>query len=189
VSHSESENPVIPAPTPKPHRPRSNLDWWPNQPNLQVLRQHSSRSNPLGEDFNYAAAFKTLDLDALKQDVLDVMTTSQDWWPADYGHYGGLFIRMAWHAAGTYRIADGRPNQVVDVVGGAVGPVGHRPQHGQALGRDVHPVAAQEPFVVVRRALRHAITLTPMLEQVQIRLDTSFRGERRDSGPDAKQPP
>ena len=107
-SGSESENPVIPAPTAKPHRPRSNLDWWPNQPNLAVLRQHSPRSNPMDEGFSYAEEFKTLDLDALKQDVFDVMTTSQDWWPADYGHYGPLFIRMTWHAAGTYRIADGR---------------------------------------------------------------------------------
>ena len=107
-SGSESENPVIPAPTPKPHRPRSNQDWWPNQPNLSVLRQHSTRSNPMDEGFSYAEEFKTLDLDALKQDIFDVMTTSQDWWPADYGHYGPLFIRMTWHAAGTYRIADGR---------------------------------------------------------------------------------
>jgi catalase-peroxidase len=105
---SESENPVIPSPTPTPTRPRTNQDWWPNQLNLQVLHQHSSRSNPMGEDFNYAAEFKTLDLDALKRDVMAVMTTSQDWWPADYGHYGPLFIRMSWHAAGTYRIADGR---------------------------------------------------------------------------------
>jgi len=105
---SESENPVISSPTPAPTRPRTNQDWWPNQLNLQVLRQHSSRSNPMGEDFDYAAEFKTLDLDALKRDVIDVMTTSQDWWPADYGHYGPLFIRMSWHAAGTYRIADGR---------------------------------------------------------------------------------
>jgi catalase-peroxidase len=86
----------------------SNQDWWPNQLNLQVLRQASPRSNPMGEDFNYAEDFKTLDLDALKQDIFEVMTTSQDWWPADYGHYGPLLIRMAWHAAGTYRIADGR---------------------------------------------------------------------------------
>ncbi|MDQ1370022.1 MAG: catalase-peroxidase [Acidimicrobiaceae bacterium] len=107
-SGSESENPVIPAPTPKGTRPRSNQDWWPNQLNLQVLHQHSPLSNPMGEDFNYAEEFKTVDLDALKQDVIEVMTTSQDWWPADYGHYGPLFIRMAWHAAGTYRIADGR---------------------------------------------------------------------------------
>jgi catalase-peroxidase len=105
---SESENPAIPPPTPKPHRPRTNQDWWPNQLNLQVLQQHSSRSNPLGEDFSYAEEFKTLDVEALKRDVFEVLTSSQDWWPADFGHYGGLFIRMSWHAAGTYRIADGR---------------------------------------------------------------------------------
>jgi catalase-peroxidase len=105
---SESENPVIPAPTSKPTGPKSNRDWWPNQPDLQVLQQHSPLSNPMGEDFNYAEEFKTLDLDALKRDIFEVMTTSQGWWPADYGHYGGLFIRMSWHAAGTYRIADGR---------------------------------------------------------------------------------
>ena len=106
---SESENPVIASPEPKPAlRPRTNQDWWPNQPNLQVLHQHSAKSNPRGEDFSYAEAFKTLDVEALKRDVFEVMTTSQDWWPADFGHYGGLFIRMSWHAAGTYRIADGR---------------------------------------------------------------------------------
>jgi catalase-peroxidase len=105
---SESENPAIPSPTPKPGRPRSNRDWWPNQLDLQVLHQHSPRANPLGEDFNYAEEFKTLDVDALRRDVIEVMTTSQEWWPADYGHYGPLFIRMTWHAAGTYRIADGR---------------------------------------------------------------------------------
>jgi catalase-peroxidase len=105
---SESENPVIPSPTPTPTRPRTNRDWWPNQLDLQVLHQHSSRSNPMGEDFNYAEELKTLDLDGLKRDIFEVMTTSQDWWPADYGHYGPLFIRMTWHAAGTYRIADGR---------------------------------------------------------------------------------
>ena len=107
-SVSESENPAIPSPTVKHTRPRTNRDWWPNQLDLQVLHQHSPRSNPLGADFDYAEEFKTLDIDALKQDIFQVMTTSQDWWPADYGHYGGLFIRMAWHAAGTYRIADGR---------------------------------------------------------------------------------
>ena len=89
-------------------QPRSNQDWWPNQLNLRVLHRHSSLSNPMGEDFNYAEAFKTLDLDALRRDVFEVMTASQDWWPADYGHYGPLLIRMAWHAAGTYRITDGR---------------------------------------------------------------------------------
>ncbi len=86
----------------------SNQDWWPNQLNLKVLRQNSPLSDPMAKDFNYAEAFKTLDLDALKKDIEQVMTTSQDWWPADYGHYGPLFIRMAWHAAGTYRITDGR---------------------------------------------------------------------------------
>ncbi|WP_414654882.1 catalase/peroxidase HPI [Intrasporangium sp.] len=105
---SESENPVIEAPTPKARRPRTNQDWWPNQLNLQVLHQHAPDSNPLDEDFDYREAFKRLDVEALKQDVFDVMTTSQDWWPADYGHYGPLFIRMSWHAAGTYRIEDGR---------------------------------------------------------------------------------
>jgi catalase-peroxidase len=86
----------------------SNQDWWPNQLNLKILHQHSPLSNPIGKDFNYAEEFKTLDLDALKRDIFAVMTRSQDWWPADYGHYGPLFIRMAWHGAGTYRIADGR---------------------------------------------------------------------------------
>jgi len=105
---SESENPVLPSPTPKPSRPRTNQDWWPNQLNLQVLHQHSPRANPMGEDYDYAEEFKTLDVEALKRDVFEVMTTSQDWWPADYGHYGPLFIRMSWHAAGTYRIEDGR---------------------------------------------------------------------------------
>jgi catalase-peroxidase len=87
---------------------RSNRDWWPNQLNLRILSQHSAKSNPMGEAFNYAEEFKKLDLEALKQDIFKVMTTSQDWWPADWGHYGPLFIRMAWHAAGTYRTADGR---------------------------------------------------------------------------------
>ena len=87
---------------------KSNRDWWPNQLNLAVLHQHSQLSNPMGEDFDYAAEFKTLDLEAVKRDIIEVLTTSQDWWPADYGHYGPLMIRMAWHSAGTYRIADGR---------------------------------------------------------------------------------
>lgn len=85
-----------------------NNDWWPNQLKLNVLRQHSSLSNPMGETFNYAEAFKSLDLAAVKKDLFDLMTDSKDWWPADYGHYGPFFIRMAWHSAGTYRIADGR---------------------------------------------------------------------------------
>jgi catalase-peroxidase len=108
-SVSESENPAIPSPTPKPsRRPQTNQDWWPNQLNLQVLHQHSPRSNPMGEEFDYPAEFQTLDVEALKADIFALMTTSQDWWPADYGHYGPLFIRMSWHSAGTYRIADGR---------------------------------------------------------------------------------
>jgi len=86
----------------------SNRDWWPNQLKLNILRQHSSLSNPMGEKFNYAEEFKTLDLEAVKKDLADLMTNSQDWWPADYGHYGPFMIRMAWHSAGTYRIADGR---------------------------------------------------------------------------------
>jgi catalase-peroxidase len=105
---SESENPAIPSPTPKQTRPRTNKDWWPNQLDLSMLDQHSPQSNPLGGDFNYAEAFKTLDVEALKRDLFEAMTTSQDWFPADYGHYGPFFIRMTWHAAGTYRIADGR---------------------------------------------------------------------------------
>ena len=87
---------------------RSNRDWWPNQLNLRVLHQHSERSNPMGKSFNYVEEFKKVNLEELKQDVFQLMTTSQDWWPADYGHYGPFFIRMAWHAAGTYRTGDGR---------------------------------------------------------------------------------
>ena len=86
----------------------TNRDWWPNQLDLSILRAHSPLSDPMGKDFNYAEEVKTLDFEALKRDLIQLMTTSQDWWPADYGHYGPFFIRMAWHAAGTYRIADGR---------------------------------------------------------------------------------
>ena len=85
-----------------------NQDWWPNQLRLELLHQHSEKSDPMGDDFNYAKEFKRLDYKALKKDLVKLMTNSQDWWPADFGHYGPLFIRMAWHAAGTYRIQDGR---------------------------------------------------------------------------------
>ncbi|MGX9791863.1 catalase/peroxidase HPI [Mycobacterium sp. MMS18-G62] len=108
ASKSESENPAIASPKPKAHAPRTNRDWWPDQVDVSTLYPHSPQSNPLGEDFDYAEAFKKLDVEALKSDVLSVITTSQDWWPADYGSYAGLFIRMSWHAAGTYRIHDGR---------------------------------------------------------------------------------
>ncbi len=105
---SESENPAIDAPTPKAHRPRTNQDWWPDQIDLKVLHANSEKSNPLGGSFDYAQAFAGLDVEALKADIVQVMRTSQDWWPADFGHYGPLFIRMSWHSAGTYRIEDGR---------------------------------------------------------------------------------
>ncbi|HZQ85802.1 MAG TPA: catalase/peroxidase HPI [Acidimicrobiales bacterium] len=103
ADNSESENPALPY----PESLRTNKDWWPNQLNLQVLH-HSPQADPMGEGLDYAEEFKTLDLEAVKRDIIDVMTTSQEWWPADYGHYGPLFIRMTWHAAGTYRVTDGR---------------------------------------------------------------------------------
>ncbi|MEA5445693.1 catalase/peroxidase HPI [Gammaproteobacteria bacterium AB-CW1] len=116
------------AQTTKRGKGTTNIDWWPNQLNLSILHQHTAESNPLGERFNYREEFKKLDYEALKKDLKDLMTQSQDWWPADYGHYGGLFIRMSWHAAGTYRSGDGRG-------GGATGnqrfaPINSWPDNG-----------------------------------------------------------
>ncbi|WP_432479874.1 catalase/peroxidase HPI [Nocardioides sp. GXQ0305] len=105
---SESENPAIDAPTPSTPRPRTNKDWWPNQLDLSVLHPHHPATNPLGTGFSYREEFAKLDVEALKRDLVEVLTTPQDWWPADFGHYGGLMIRMSWHAAGTYRVHDGR---------------------------------------------------------------------------------
>ncbi|OZF07600.1 catalase/peroxidase HPI [Rhodococcus sp. 15-1154-1] len=107
-STSESENPVIESPKPKSGAPLTNKDWWPNQIDLSILHAHTSKSTPLGEKFDYKAEFAKLDVDELKADVTAVLTDSKDWWPADYGNYGGLFIRLSWHAAGTYRVFDGR---------------------------------------------------------------------------------
>jgi catalase-peroxidase len=108
-STSESENPAISSPKPATdQRPRTNRDWWPNQVDLSVLNRPAKSSDPLGEDFDYKTEFAKLDVEAVKRDLVELMHTSQGWWPADWGHYGPLFIRMSWHAAGTYRIADGR---------------------------------------------------------------------------------
>jgi catalase-peroxidase len=107
-SGSESENPGMPSPQPQAHRPHNNSDWWPNRLDISILDSGSPKRNPLDPDFSYREEFKKLDVDALKQDLVELMTSSQDWWPADFGHYGGLFIRMSWHAAGTYRLEDGR---------------------------------------------------------------------------------
>ncbi|WP_167476910.1 catalase/peroxidase HPI [Nocardia arthritidis] len=105
---AESGCPVVSGRLKYPAEGGGNRDWWPNQINLKILQKNPAVANPMGEDFDYAAEFETLDLAAVKQDIIEVMTTSQDWWPADFGHYGPFFIRMAWHAAGTYRINDGR---------------------------------------------------------------------------------
>jgi len=109
VQGSESENPAIDSPTPQTGgRPHTIQDWWPNQLDLSVLHANGPQASPLGPDFSYAKAFEKLDLAELRRDIVEVLNTSQGWWPADFGHYGGLFIRMSWHAAGTYRISDGR---------------------------------------------------------------------------------
>src|SRR5712672_111150 len=111
VPEAKEKNTATESKCPMGHGPRkshANVDWWPNQVNLKVLHQHTPQSNPMGAAFDYAKEFKSLDLNAVIKDLHALMTDSQDWWPADFGHYGGLFIRMAWHSAGTYRIGDGR---------------------------------------------------------------------------------
>lgn len=112
ANFAATEEEVVTAPVtregPVQGQPKSNLFWWPDQLDLRPLRQHSPKSNPMGDEFDYAEAFKTLDLKAVKNDIEVLLKTSQDWWPADFGHYGPFMIRMAWHSAGTYRIGDGR---------------------------------------------------------------------------------
>ena len=102
---NEDRRPVV-GMAPKHTVGTTNRDWWPNQLRLEILHQHSAKSNPMGEDFNYAEEFKSLDLKAVKKDLAKLMTDSQEWWPADWGHYGGLMFLMAWHSAGTYRMGD-----------------------------------------------------------------------------------
>src|SRR5437764_13830801 len=111
VPETKEKNAATESKCPVAHGARkshTNVDWWPNQINLKVLHQHSPLSDPMGKAFDYAKEFKTLDLNAVIKDLQALMTDSQEWWPADFGHYGGLFIRMAWHSAGTYRLTDGR---------------------------------------------------------------------------------
>src|SRR5690606_32882560 len=107
-THSSNGNGMSKCPFHTASSGPQNQDWWPNQLKLNILRQHADLSDPMGKKFNYAEEFKSLDLAAVKKDLTALMTDSQDWWPADFGHYGPLFIRMAWHSAGTYRIGDGR---------------------------------------------------------------------------------
>ncbi len=108
TQESGGECPVVHGGRTHPTMGDANREWWPNQLNLKILAKNPAIANPLGEEFSYAEAFSSLDLAAVKQDIAQVLTTSQDWWPADFGHYGPLMIRMAWHSAGTYRISDGR---------------------------------------------------------------------------------
>ena len=122
----------------------SNRDWWPNQLNLKILHQHDSKSNPMGETFNYAEEFSKIDLEELKQDIITVMTTSQDWWPADWGTYAGLFIRMAWHSAGTYRSADGRGGADGGQQRGGAGADVRAQRQGDARRQGHQPLAGHD---------------------------------------------
>src|SRR5258706_2373845 len=122
-------------------RGRTNRDWWPNQLDLSALHAKAPAADPMGEDFDYAKEFDTLDLDAVVKDLTALMRESQDWWPADFGHYGGLFIRLAWHAAGTYRVADGRGGGG----GGAPGPVARAFWGGNTNHPQKRPLACSRP--------------------------------------------
>ncbi|MEV4257483.1 catalase-peroxidase, partial [Spirillospora sp. NPDC049652] len=106
--NTSGECPVAHTRAPHPTQGGGNHQWWPERLNLKILAKNPAVANPLGEDFDYAAAFQSLDLAAVKRDIAEVLTTSQDWWPADFGNYGPFMVRMAWHSAGTYRIHDGR---------------------------------------------------------------------------------
>ena len=163
----------------------TNRDWWPNQLNLDILRLHSSLSNPLDNDFDYAAEFKKLDLEALKKEIEEVMTTSQDWWPADWGNYGPLFIRMAWHSAGTYRVADGRGGAGGGQHPAAVGihhEIEHHDRqflvHAEGDGRGVHDLEPPVQDVDVADGVETAVDAGLDLD-VQ-REAASDRGQRDD---------
>jgi hypothetical protein len=167
---SESENPAIDSPEPKGTRPRTNQDWWPNQLNLQVLHQHSPRSNPMDEDYDYPTEFQGLDVEALKQDVIEVLTTPQDWWPADYGHYGPLMIRLSWHLPHCGR--PGRRRQRRSAVRSPEQLARQRqPRQGSPAALAGQAEVRQEGFLGrparLRRKLRHGVD---GLQDVRLRL-------------------
>ena len=150
---TESKCPFAGAPAP------TNREWWPNQLDVQILHQHSNLSDPMGEEFDYAKEFKTLDLNAVIKDLNALMTDSQDWWPADFGHYGGLFIRMAWHSAGTYRIHDGRG-------GAGAGQQRFAGWFGLTHGYLDAPVArSRDARIVARHTHRYGVARHPIGDQ------------------------